>query len=153
MAPPDAVELSQESQTPQPPPAQTEPDTQSPPVTDASETTDTGPEETISSETEPREDTTPETELATESEHPPIVEAAIDSEKELPKEFQEKYKGQQIMLNFNLSNKKEFRISTDWRHKHFPLDCNFSWIEIFELFMESSNGPTIFAGDSNKRNK
>ena len=115
VAPSDAVELSQESQSSQPPPAQTEHDTQSPPVTDASETTDAGPEETISSRTEPREDTTPKTKpaveledppkadvaadsaqpakletdeehTATESEPEPIVEAAIDSEKELPKE-------------------------------------------------------------------
>lgn len=77
----------------------------------------------------------------------------VKQEKELPTAFKTKYKGQQIMLNFNLSDKKEFRISTDWRHKYFPLDCDLSWIEIIESFMEKSNGPTIFAGDSNKRNK
>ena len=84
--PPDAVELSEESQISQPLPAQTEPDTQSPPVTDTSETTNAKPEETISSRTEPREDTTPQAKPATEPEDKPIVKAAIDPEKELPKE-------------------------------------------------------------------
>ena len=89
-APPAITEVQEKTETPQETPAETEPSTLSPATAAPSETADAEPKETSESATRPEQTARIEIQPATESEKAPTSETTSDSDKESPKETDEK---------------------------------------------------------------